>query len=33
MVRIAAERHVAALIGASLALDYAEVRHRFGFAA
>jgi hypothetical protein len=33
MVRIAAERHSAALIGASLGLDYAEVRHRFGFAA
>lgn len=32
MVRLAGERLVGRLIGASLNIDYAEVRHRFGLA-
>ena len=32
MVRLAAERLAGRLIGASLHLDYVEVRHRFGLA-
>jgi len=33
MIRVAAERHIAGLIGASLDIDYAEVRHRFDLTA
>ena len=32
MIRIAAERLSGRLIGASLKIDYVEVRHRFGLA-
>jgi hypothetical protein len=32
MIRIASERLAGRLIGASLKIDYAEVRHRFGLA-
>ncbi len=32
MVRLAAERLAGQLIGASLKIDYVEVRHRFGLA-
>lgn len=32
MVRLAGERLIGRLIGASLKIDYAEVRHRFGLA-
>jgi hypothetical protein len=33
MVKIAAERLISSLLGRSLALDAAQVKHRFGFAA
>jgi hypothetical protein len=33
MIKVAAERLISALLGRSLALDPAQVKHRFGFAA